>query len=152
MCEISETSCPLHCLNGLLRTIFKVIMSFSSANIRTLSIVSLVSLFLFTYQGRIQVFFRRGCTCLLLYFNTNKPQFFFRSKPVVLENRRSSQGALHPPPRSAHAYVLIFTFSGSFAFLTRFFFFGDLVLKTAFWIILFKNLFFDDIKDFLDLL
>ena len=97
MCEISETSCPLHCLNGLLRTIFKVIMSFSSANIRTLSIVSLVSLFLFTYQGRIQVFFRRGCTCLLLYFNTNKPQFFFRSKPVVLENRRSSQGAVRTP-------------------------------------------------------
>ena len=35
----------LDCLNGLLRTIFKVIMSFPSANIRTLSIVSLVSLF-----------------------------------------------------------------------------------------------------------
>ena len=28
-------------------------------------------------QGRIQDFFRRGCTRLLLYFNTNKPQFFF---------------------------------------------------------------------------
>ena len=38
----------LDCLNGLLRTIFKVIMSFpsaASANIRTLSIVSLVSCF-----------------------------------------------------------------------------------------------------------
>ena len=54
-------------------------------------------------QGRIQDFFRRGCTRLLLYFNTNKPLFFCRI-PVVLENRRSSQGGahpLHPPPRSA---------------------------------------------------
>ena len=41
-------------------------------------------------QGRIQIFFRRGCTRLFLYFNTNKPQFFCRI-PVVLENRRSSQ-------------------------------------------------------------
>ena len=39
-------------------------------------------------------FFRRGCTRLLLYFNTNKPHsfFFFGRIPVVLENRRSSQG------------------------------------------------------------
>ena len=28
-------------------------------------------------QGRIQDFFRRGCTRLLLYFNTNKPHNFF---------------------------------------------------------------------------
>ena len=27
-------------------------------------------------QGRIQVFFRRGCTRLLLYFDTNKPHSF----------------------------------------------------------------------------
>ena len=40
-------------------------------------------------QGRIQDFFRRGCTRLLLYFNTNKPNsFFFFAIPVVLENRR----------------------------------------------------------------
>ena len=38
-------------------------------------------------------FFRRGCTRLLLYFNTNKPHsFFFCRIPIVLENRRSSQG------------------------------------------------------------
>ena len=54
-------------------------------------------------------FFRRGCTPLLLYFNTNKPHFFFCRIPVVLENRRSSRGGgwgahpLHPPPRSAPA-------------------------------------------------
>ena len=46
-----------------------------------------------TPQGRIQEFFRRGCTRLLLYFNTNKPHsFFFCRIPVVLENRRSSGG------------------------------------------------------------
>ena len=28
-------------------------------------------------SGRIQDFFRRGCTCLLLYFNTNKLHSFF---------------------------------------------------------------------------
>ena len=43
-------------------------------------------------QGRIQDFFRRGSTRLLLYFNTNKPDsFFFCRIPVALENRRSSQ-------------------------------------------------------------
>ena len=43
-------------------------------------------------QGRIQDFFRRGCTRLLPYFNTNKPHSFFCRIPVVLENRRSSPG------------------------------------------------------------
>ena len=46
-------------------------------------------------QGQIQdFFFRKGCTRLLLYFNTNKPHsfFFFCRIPVVLENRRSSRG------------------------------------------------------------
>ena len=62
------------------------------------------------YRGGSRIFFSRGCTRLLLYFNINKPHsfFFFRRIPVVLENRRSSQGGggggahpLHPPPRSA---------------------------------------------------
>ena len=57
-------------------------------------------------RGGSRIFFRRGCTPLLLYFNTNKPHSFFSCRiPVVLENRRSSRGggahALHPPPRSA---------------------------------------------------
>ena len=58
-------------------------------------------------RGGSRIFFRRGCTRLLLYFNTNKPHsFFFRRIPVVLENCKSSQGGggahpLHPPPRSA---------------------------------------------------
>ena len=32
---------------------------------------------LYNMQGRIQNFFRRGCTRLLLFFNTNNPQSFF---------------------------------------------------------------------------
>ena len=43
-------------------------------------------------RGGSRIFLRRGCTRLLLYFNTNKPHsFFFCRIPVVLENRRSSQ-------------------------------------------------------------
>ena len=65
--------------------------------------------FVYLPRGGSRIFFRRGCTRLLLYFNTNKPHsFFFRRIPVVLGNRRSSQGGgdfhpLHPPPRSAPA-------------------------------------------------
>ena len=45
------------------------------------------------FRGGSRIFFRRGGTRLLLYFNTNKPHsFFFGRIPVVLENRRSSQG------------------------------------------------------------
>ena len=58
-------------------------------------------------------FFRRGCT---RPFNTNNPHsFFFCRIPVVLENRRSSQGEggyapLHSPPRSAPDGIwLLFT-------------------------------------------
>ena len=55
-------------------------------------------------RGGSRIFFRSGCTRLLLYFNTNKPHsfFFFFRIPVVLENRRLSQGECappaHPPP------------------------------------------------------
>ena len=49
-------------------------------------------------RGGSRIFFRRGCTRLLLYFNTNKPQsFFFCRIPIVLENRRSSQGRVRTP-------------------------------------------------------
>ena len=45
-------------------------------------------------RGGSRIFFRRGCTRLLFYFNTNKPHsfLFFCRIPVVLENRRSSRG------------------------------------------------------------
>ena len=50
-------------------------------------------------RGGSRIFFRRGCTRLLLYFNTNKPHssFFFCRIPVVFENRRSSQGGVRTP-------------------------------------------------------
>ena len=62
--------------------------------------------FLLWFRGGSRIFFRRGCTRLLLYFNTDKPHSFFCRILVVLENRRSSRGGgggahpLHPPPRS----------------------------------------------------
>ena len=45
-------------------------------------------------MGGSRISFRRGCTRLMLYFNTNKTHsfFFFCRIPVVLENRRSSKG------------------------------------------------------------
>ena len=55
-------------------------------------------------------FFRRGCTRVLLYFNTNKPHSFFFfflqntsciRKPQVISGRGAHP--LHPPPRSAPA-------------------------------------------------
>ena len=36
--------------------------------------------------------FRRGCTRLLLYFNTNKPHSFFAEYQLYMENRKSSLG------------------------------------------------------------
>ena len=75
------------------------------------------------FRGGSRIFFRRGCTRLLLYFNTNKPHSFCRI-PVVLENRRSSRGwgggahPLHPPPRSAlHLPCLPSVYSSIFIYL-----------------------------------
>ena len=56
------------------------------------------------FPGADPGFFRRGCTRLLLYLNTNKSHSFFfflgggGRIPVVLENRRSSRGGegAHP--------------------------------------------------------
>ena len=54
-------------------------------------------------------FFRRGCTRLLLYFNTNKPHSFFFflqntsciRKPQVISEGGGGVHPLHPPPRYA---------------------------------------------------
>ena len=52
-------------------------------------------------MGGSSIFPRTGCTRFLLYFNTNKPHSFsFCRIPVVLENRRSSQGGCAPPAPS----------------------------------------------------
>ena len=58
-------------------------------------------------RGGSRIFFRRGCTLLLLYFNTNKPHSFFLQntscirKPQVISGGRGGAHPLHPPPRSA---------------------------------------------------
>ena len=59
-------------------------------------------------QGRIQdFFFRRGCTLLLVYFNTNKPHSFFLQNTSCVRKLQVISGwgggvhPLHPPPRSA---------------------------------------------------
>ena len=44
-------------------------------------------------RGASRIFFRRGCTRLLLYFNTNKPHSFF-----FAECRGRGMHPLHPPP------------------------------------------------------
>ena len=49
-------------------------------------------------QGGIHDFFRRGCTRLLLYFNTNKPHSFFCRIPVVLEAVGHLRGGGVAPP------------------------------------------------------
>ena len=59
-------------------------------------------------RGGSRIFFRRGCTRLLLYFNTNKPHSFFLwqntsciRKPQVISGWGGGAHPLHPPPRSA---------------------------------------------------
>ena len=58
-------------------------------------------------RGGSRIFFWRGCTRLLLYFNTNKPHSFFCRIPVVIlktaGHLKEGGGCapLHPPPRSA---------------------------------------------------
>ena len=56
------------------------------------------------HRGGSRIFFRRGCTRLFLYFNSNKPHsFFFGKIPVVLENSWSSQGVGgFAPPAPSH--------------------------------------------------
>ena len=50
-------------------------------------------------QGRIQDFFTRGCTRLLLYFNTNKPHsfFFWQNTSCIRKPQVISGGECAPP-------------------------------------------------------
>ena len=58
------------------------------------------------HRGGSRMFFRRGYTRLLLYFNTNKPHSFFLQntscirKPQVISGGEGAH-PVHPPPRSA---------------------------------------------------
>ena len=58
------------------------------------------------FRGGSRIFFRRGCTRLLLYFNTNKPHSFFFflqntsciRKPQVISGRGGGGGCAPPAP------------------------------------------------------
>ena len=61
-----------------------------------------------TLRGGSRIFFRRGSTRLLLYFNTNKLHSFFflqntscTRKPQVISGGGGGANPLHPPSRSA---------------------------------------------------
>ena len=64
-----------------------------------------------SHTGGSRIFFRRGCTRLLLYFNNNKPHSFFLQntscirKPQVISGGGGGAHPLHPPPRSAPVTV-----------------------------------------------
>ena len=74
-------------------------------------------------QGRIQDFNRRGCTRLLLYFNTNKPHNFFLQNTSCIRKPQVISGGggahpLHPPPRSA---PVTGDETGNFGYFSRYF-------------------------------
>ena len=61
-------------------------------------------------RGGSRIFFGRGCTRLLLYFNTNKPHsfFFFLQNTRCIRKLQVISGGvhpLHPPHRSASEHV-----------------------------------------------
>ena len=65
-------------------------------------------------RGGSRIFFRRGCTRLLFYFNTNKPHSFFFvqntsciRKPHVISGGEGGAHPLHPPPRSIPDFTSI---------------------------------------------
>ena len=89
----------------------------------------LLSLSVFSLQdtGADPGFFLwRGCTRLLLYFNTNKPHsFFFLQNTSCIRKPQVISGAhpLHPPPRSAAGIIVVETRA------TRDFYFNKIIFK-----------------------
>ena len=47
-------------------------------------------------KGGSRIFFRRGCTRLLLYFNTNKPHFFLQNTSCIRKPQVISGGVRTP--------------------------------------------------------
>ena len=67
--------------------LFPVYLFFEKArkNILKLNLVLVVFLVLESKaRGGSRIFFRRGCTRLLLYFNTNNPHFFFLKSGLAI--------------------------------------------------------------------
>ena len=53
------------------------------------------------HKGGSRIFFRMGCTCLLLYFNTNKPHsFFFWQNTSGIRKPQAISGGCAPPAPS----------------------------------------------------
>ena len=81
-------------------------------------------------RGGSRIFFRRGCTRLLLYFNTNKlHSFFFQNTSCIRKPQVMSGGGahpLHPPPRSAPEIL-----DSNFYFLILFYTLHDIVTPEA---------------------
>ena len=103
--QCSPVLCRLHCclmvsyaLSGLIYMHARVIHLMENYNKKKINLCVLsmpfLGFFFFTvtrergstrrkddallrHRGGSRIFFRRGCTCLLLYFNTNKPHSFF---------------------------------------------------------------------------
>ena len=50
-----------------------------------------------TFRGGSRIFFRRGCTCLLLYFNTNKPHIFFWQNTSCIRKPQVISGGVRTP-------------------------------------------------------
>ena len=52
-----------------------------------------------SHRGGSRIFFRRGCTRLLLYFNTNKPHsfFFLQNTSCIRKPQVMSGGGVHTP-------------------------------------------------------
>ena len=78
----------------------------------------IVSHFAQVSRGGSRIFFRRGCTRLLLYFNTNKPHSFFFGEYQLYQKtaghlRGGGGGAhpLYPPPRSAPGFTRLNCFA-----------------------------------------
>ena len=64
---------------------------------------------LIVFRDGSRIFFRRGCTRLLLHFYTNKPHSFFFAEYQLYKKTAGQPGGggahpLHPPPRSAPGF------------------------------------------------
>ena len=58
----------------------------------TRHVTIIVGFFITGYRGGSRIFFRRGCTRLLLYFNTNKPHSFFLQNTSCIRKAHHLRG------------------------------------------------------------
>ena len=78
-----------------------------------------------SYSGGSRIFFRRGCTCLLLYFNTNKPHSFFLQntscirKPQVIFSVVTQRSSLRDDTKNGCVADYLLPCSFPFFFATQ---------------------------------